>query len=410
MTSSGGSLRFSIVVASWHRPHWLRRCLKSLEQLDHPQFEVIVVADAECLAELSDSRLKTIEVGEANLSKARNAGILASGGDVCAFIDDDAVAEPMWLRHFEDGLSGTGADAIRGFVRGRNGISFQSRVESVDAEAETHLEQDQMLCASVPKLEAGKALKLVGTNMAVRREALLRAGGFDPNLRYFLDDTDLSLRLMKNGAVMAVAPDAEVHHGFAPSKRRDARRTPTDLFDIGRSTAIYLRRHLGEKYDEIFERIRKRELNRLIRHMVLGNCEPRDVARRMNGLSEGWRDGHDAELGKMELVDREPPFKPFESGVRGHEVFAARSLFRRRKLVNLAEKKVSEGTRASVFSFSLTTFRHHVVYTPLGAWVQTGGLFGRSDRNGAAIRWCKFADRRRMEIRRVAKARGLRND
>ena len=409
MTSGAEALRFSIIVASWHRRPWLRRCLKSLEQLDHPRFEVIVVADAESLSEITDARLKTIEVAEANLSKARNAGIALAGGDVCAFIDDDAVAEPMWLRHFEDALHQTGADAIRGFIRGRNGISFQSRVESIDAEAETHLESHDLERPGIPRLAAGRALKLVGTNMAIKKAALLRLGGFDSNLRYFLEDADLSLRLMQDGALTAVAPDAEVHHGFAPSDRRDARRTPMDLFDIGRSTAIYLRRHLGEKYDEIFERIRKRERNRLIRHMVMGNCEPRDVAQRMETLSEGWRDGHASKLEAVRLPDRQATFQGFESVVHGHEIFSARSLFRRRKLVNLAEKKVASGMRASVFSFSLTTFRHRVVFSPFGAWVQTGGLFGRSDRNDPAFRWCKFADRRKMEIRRVAKARGLRN-
>ena len=111
-------LTFSIIVASRKRPDWLDRCITALLQLDHPAFEVIVVADGETLARLSDREMpigvRLIRFDEPNLSKARNRGIAVASGQACAFIDDDAVPEPLWLRHHENALVATGAHASVG--------------------------------------------------------------------------------------------------------------------------------------------------------------------------------------------------------------------------------------------------------------------------------------------------------
>ena len=82
-------------------------------------------------------------------------------------------------------------------------------------------------------------------------------------------------------------------------------------------------------------------------------------------------------------------------------------LLRRRGLLAEAETAVRAGERVSVFSFSLTPVRHHVRYTDRGVWLQTGGLYGQSDRQGAFVKWCRFARRLGQEIRRVANARGI---
>lgn len=412
MSRSSGLPAISVVVASHGRPLWLSRCLTALAQLDYPTFEIVVAADRAGLAAVSahdaGAHCRTVAFDEPNLSGARNAGICEAAGTYVAFIDDDSVPEPLWLRRHAEALSATGAAASVGFVRGRNGISFQSRVASVDAEAETHTEPvTEADRAFLPRLAPGRALKMVGTNALVRREVLVALGGFDTSLRFFLEDSDLSLRLAAAGHQAAVAPRAEVHHAFAASARRTSLRRPKRLFDIGRSTAIFIRRHPGADPREILARVMLRERRRLIRHLVRGTCEPRDVRRLLDDLAAGWAEGMAAQLPAIRPLHPAPVgFSPFPQVASGHRVLTARLLRRRTRLAE-ARRLAAEGQRVSLFSFSLTPVRHHVRYLAPGVWVQTGGQFGRSDRTGPWFRWCRFARRAREECARVEKQRGI---
>ena len=400
-------LRFSVIVASHQRPWWLKRCLTALRQLDHPAFEIVIVADSDSLKQLEGDDFKGISHDAPGLSRARNMGIAEASGDVCAFIDDDAVPEPRWLAHHEDALHKTGADACVGYVRGRNGISFQSRVESIDAEGETHREPSPDSDPFIPELKAGRALKLIGTNTVLTKNALAKLGGFDSAYAFYMDDSDISLRVAQMGMTAAVAPFAEVHHAFAPSVRRTDLRAPTDLGDIGRSMAIFMRRHRGIAEKALFERVCAREKTRLLRHMVQGTCEPSDISLRMAGLVEGWQAGLTVQLPKIELTLSESREKFRKvAPLRGHAVVTSR-LIRRKKRMAEAEKLAQIGQRASIFSFSLTPVRHLVRYSDSGVWVQTGGQFGRTDREDRLFRWCRFAERAETEIRRVAKQRGI---
>ncbi|MEO0915976.1 MAG: glycosyltransferase family 2 protein [Pseudomonadota bacterium] len=401
--------RFSVIVASRGRPEWLQRCLLSLRQQDYPVFEIVVVSESNSLAGLSSLGVKTVPFEDANLAIARNKGIAFSSGEICAFIDDDAVAEPLWLYRLSEAFAATSADAVVGYVRGRNGISFQSRVAFVDAEAETHAALFDGEQSFVPDPPQGQALKLVGTNMAVRREALLAQRGFDQAFRFFLEDTDLSLRLAQGGCKLAVAPLAEVHHGFAASARRTRQRAPLDLFDVGRSTSYYLHKHLGRADGEFWDRLKQRELKRLARHLVAGTCEPRDVRHCLARLKAGWEDGSDVKVGETAdfLDGPEVPFVNVSESHKAQRILSSYWFHKRRSLCQTAEKIVKNGEAATVLSFSLTSVRHHVSYDNAGFWLQTGGLFGPSDRDAPVFKRYRFAERVQNEIRRVAKRRGI---
>ncbi|MDJ0628434.1 MAG: glycosyltransferase [Rhodobacter sp.] len=404
----------SVIVVSLDRPKALRRCLMGIEQLDYPEFEVIVVADPGGLAALDaegfSSRIKTLSFDVPNISRARNLGLAQAAGELVAFIDDDAVPEPTWLTFLTQPFQDTRVAAAGGYVIGRNGISLQHGARMIDRFGDHAPIATQGNAAQVLDPPDAGAVKTEGTNCAFRRDLLLQMGGFDPAFAFYMDETDLNLRLAKAGAKTAIVPMAQVHHGFAASARRTQDRMPKTLFDIGASQIVLLRKHAGtQQVGPVLDRVRSDQRARLIRNMVAGTCEPRDVGHLMETLEAGFQDGETRPIHPPQpIAAGEAPFRRFEPRIRfetsGH--LAGRS-WTAALLRNEARRRVRAGERTTLILLSPTAFFHRVRFTDDGFWEQTGGLFGKSDRNGPLVRVAGFRRRVIGEIARVRQVRGL---
>lgn len=403
-------LPVSVVLVSRGRPEALALCLAGLRQQDHPGFEVVVVADDAGIVATERSalagQLRAVAFNEANISAARNIGIRQSAGAICAFIDDDAVPEPTWLSRLVAPFRDRRVAATGGFVRGRNGISFQWRARAVDATGRTRsLDLAADAEWTLPATPAGFAVKTEGTNMAVRRNVLAALGGFDPAYRFYLDETDLNLRLAAARGGVALVPRAQVHHGYAASDRRRGDRAPLSLFEIGASQAVFLRRHLapGAQADLVLAGFRDDQRRRLLRFMVAGALEPRDIGRLLQTLDDGIVEGRRRDL--PDPVPMGPPeatFRPVAgTGPRPGRVFAGWR-WQRARLHAAAEAAAREGAAVTVFRFGLLPLRHRMRFHPQGFWEQTGGLWARSDRAGPHPGMPGLAARLSREIQRVA--------
>jgi GT2 family glycosyltransferase len=91
--------RASVVVpTNFGRPAELRRCLKRLGELDHPDYEVIVVDNRPADAPAADIEgARVVREPRPGISAARNRGIAVATGEIIAFTDDDVQAHPGWL-------------------------------------------------------------------------------------------------------------------------------------------------------------------------------------------------------------------------------------------------------------------------------------------------------------------------
>ncbi|MDU8910193.1 glycosyltransferase family 2 protein [Aestuariicoccus sp. MJ-SS9] len=408
----GSARPVSIVIVSRNRPDALRLCLTGVAQLDHPAYEVIVVACPAGLAAVAahpqGQHVKTVAFDRPNISEARNLGVALAAGEVVAFIDDDSVPEPLWLRHLTAPFDDPEVAASGGYVIGRNGISYQWTARSVDARAETApipMPDDTPL---VLHPAPGRAVKTEGTNMALRREVLAQMGGFDPAFRFYLEETDLNMRLARAGQATAIVPLAQVHHGFAASARRGADRVPRDLTQIGASLALYLRKHCPEDlHDSVWTRFRAAQRDRLLRIMQSGPLGPDDVGRLMKGLDAGWREGRARDLPALPALPRAAAgFAPFP----GRPDAPRRSLsgrpWQRRALHAAAAEAVRKGQIATLVRLSPTALYHRVRMHPDGYWEHIGGIWGRAQRDNALIRMTTFRRRVAEEIARVTPVRG----
>lgn len=399
------AIRASLVIVSRHRTETLLRCLTAVRQMDHPDFELIVVADPAAAAAVRalDLPLKLVTFDEPNISAARNAGIAQAAGEVVAFLDDDAVPEPTWLRRLTAPFADPELSAAGGWVRSRNGISWQWQAGTVDRLARPAPMAVPAGQVSLHRAAPGVALEIKGTNCAYRRDLLCRIGGFDPGLRYYLDETELNLRLAALGALVAVVPDAQVHHFKAGSRQRSARRVPRSLHDIGASTAITLRRH-GASAAEIAETrdwLRCGERAKLIRHMVAGSVEPRDVRRLERSLASGFESGMSEPLPPLPPLPEGPAFVRLPTHARPGRLLAGR-IWQAAGLRAEATTCAERGEIVTVLLMDPTPRYHWQHYDSRGFWEQAGGLFGRADRGEPAMSLCSFRTRVAQECRRLS--------
>ena len=396
----------SVIVVSRHRAAALVRCLVGLTQQDHPQFEIIVVADPAGVGAVQAMGLamKTVTFDHANISAARNAGLAQACAQVTAFIDDDAVAEPTWLSRLTAPFCDPQVVASTGFVLGRNGISYQWQACLVDA-----LGQDRPIEITETTLHHNTsklAVKTQGTNCAFRRDAVLGIGGFDACYRFYLDEADVNLRMADLG-VTAIVPDAQVHHGFAASDRRRADRVPLTLYDIAASTAVFLRRHAPESdLTAALNDLTGREAARAKHHLVAGRIGTGEVAALMASLAAGWADG--VQLALSEMPPLPPSFTPFlplpATGPRAGQVISGR-IWQRNRLMRDAVAAVAAGCIVTVICLSPTLRAHRMQFHTAGYWLQTGGLFGRSLRQGSRLRVIGFRRRIAQEVARIRRLR-----
>lgn len=403
-------LPVSVIVVSRGRPQSLARTLTGISQLQYWNFEIVVVADpqgieaARALPFAPD--IKLLPFDEPNISAARNLGLTYAAGEIVAFIDDDAVPEPMWLRHLIAPAVRSDVGAMGGYVRGRNGISFQWKAGSLDGFGRAQpltLDDRQATVMTPPK---GRAIKTEGTNMAFRRDVVIDLGGFDPAYHYFLDETDLNMRLARAGYATALVPLAQVHHGFAENRIRNAARVPKDLFDIGASWAVFHRKYVPDPDRAAhWKQLRREQWLRLLRHLQFGTLETRDVTRLMKRLDAGYREGQARPSGTAKLA-RHPAvaFQRFPSVPREAILMISRPSRARQDRASAAEQTRS-GRIVTLLILSPTALFHKLTYDPAGFWVQTGGLFGKACRNDPLFRITSRQKRGRQETARIASQR-----
>ncbi|MDD4932157.1 MAG: glycosyltransferase [Methylacidiphilaceae bacterium] len=199
------SPKISVVVCNFNGERYLDSCIRSLQRLRYPDFEIIVVDDGSTdgsgrLLESMEG-IRILRQGNLGLAVARNRGVAAAEGEIVAFTDADCVVDRDWLyflaRAFESGdLAGVGGPN----VAPEPTTALQAAVAAAPG-APTHVLLTDQLAEHLP-----------GCNMAFRRAVLEEIGGFLPEFRVAGDDVDLCWRLLDHGHRLGFAPGALVWH------------------------------------------------------------------------------------------------------------------------------------------------------------------------------------------------------
>lgn len=199
------SPRVSVVVCAYNAERTMEPCLASLEVLNYPDYEVIVVNDGSTDRTLAISErfpyCRIISQPNMGLSVARNVGAEAATGEIVAYTDSDCVADPDWLTYLVARMVGSDLVACGGPNFPPPEDSLVPAAVAVSPGGPTHV-----------LLEDEVAEHIAGCNMAFRRDVLLGLGGFDPLYRAAGDDVDICWRFQDAGYRIGFAPAATVWH------------------------------------------------------------------------------------------------------------------------------------------------------------------------------------------------------
>jgi GT2 family glycosyltransferase len=258
----------TVAICTRERPASLEMALGSLVEQRYPRLEVLVVDNApesdatrEVVARFAEKHpsIRYEVESRPGLSWARNRAAEVAAGEVVAWVDDDVFCDPWWA-----------TEMARAFVEVPGADAATGTVVPSELETPSQLMFDQY--GSVRRRRGfsrdvfsratrGAQSPLypmppfgIGANMAFRREAVRRIGGFDRALgagtiARSAEDTAAFTALLLAGGTLVYQPSAIVHHHH----RQDEAALEKLLLGHGRGLGAFYTSMLLRRPSSIFE-------------------------------------------------------------------------------------------------------------------------------------------------------------
>lgn len=217
---SAAAILVSVVIPAYNAQRTLGRAISSAAAQSFPPLEIIVVDDGSTDASShiagtfpSVTRISTRHSGPA---KARNTGLASAAGEWIAFLDADDQWHTQKLERIAALLS---ADP-------EVTVAYSDAIRVVDGVPTRRWSEDARPCAGNVLADILVANCVCQSTVVVRRDALLRVGGYDESFAAW-EDIDLWLRLARTER-FGYAPEVLVDYhmsGCSLSTRADAMAT-----------------------------------------------------------------------------------------------------------------------------------------------------------------------------------------
>lgn len=247
----------SILVVNWNTREMLLSCLGSAYEHAGPLSVEVWVADNGSVDGSVEAvgrafpRARVLPLGEnRGYGAANNAALEHAAGRTVLFLNTDALLTPGALPALVAFLDRTpGAGCVTPQLVHPDG-SLQNSFDNVPTLA-TELLSKAVLRRLLPGRFPSKAASFegpteveapIGASLLVRKDVLDEVGGFDERFFFFLEETDLCLRIRRSGRACYLLPDVRVVHGKGRTKARRPARAWVEYY---RSNYAFFRKHRG---------------------------------------------------------------------------------------------------------------------------------------------------------------------
>ncbi len=182
-------MRVSLIIPAYNEEAYIGGCLDSvIAHASGEFFEIIVVdnASTDNTAKIASSYpgVRVVHEPKKGLPLARERGRLESTGEFLAYIDADCRLHPLWLPL-----------AKKIFSERPEAVSISGPAKYWDASPWQRFVLGFFWWVSSPLMYRVVGYMIFGAHFIVKRDALERIGGFDVEINFYGEDTDLARRL-----------------------------------------------------------------------------------------------------------------------------------------------------------------------------------------------------------------------
>ena len=172
-------------------------CLHTILNQTFDNFEIIIIDDfstdntGRLIQDLGDSRIKYLKNDNwLGITPSRNNGVRKAKGEIIFFTDGDCTVSKNWI---EEGLNS---------MRNLNCVGVEGKI--------CYVSKNYKPTFSDHVMENRHGGTFMTGNMAYKKVAIEKVGGFDERLTY-LEDRDIAFRIMKHGTI-CFNPEMIVYH------------------------------------------------------------------------------------------------------------------------------------------------------------------------------------------------------
>ncbi len=210
----------TVAVCTRDRPEDLQHCLRSLLAMPNQGQEILVVDSASTgkttqqITTRSGNRVRYVREERPGLNRARNRALQEARHDLVAFIDDDAVADKVWLRHLLRPFADPRVWCVTGNTLPRE---LETRAQQIQENFSTFSRGFTVRTYGPLAPPAAAGCVGAGVNMALRKQVIDVIGSFDPALDAGTitrsgGDNDMFDRIISAGYHIAYEPSALALH------------------------------------------------------------------------------------------------------------------------------------------------------------------------------------------------------